>query len=495
MKNTFYVTTAIDYANAKPHLGHALEKVQADVIARYNRLASFEVFFLTGTDEHGVKIVRAAQAAKKPPAIFVNKNAKLYKEFAAALDISNNYFIRTTNKKVHWPAVRTVWKKLVENNDIYKKNYNGLYCFGHEAFVTKKDLTRDGNCALHGTPPEVVEEENYFFKLSAYTKDIKRAIKKGEMRIIPRERENEVLKLLDRGLEDVSFSRPRADLKWGIPVPGDTSQTIYVWADALTNYISALGWTGGTSSKFKKFWPADVHVIGKDILRFHAAIWPAMLLSMDLPLPKVLLVHGFISIDGQKMSKTLGNVVDPLEIIKKYGTDALRYYLLAEIPTTKDGDFSYEKFEARYDADLALGLGNFTARITSLGERHLDQPLKSEVSPRTQKELDRRWKAYEKAMDGYRFTEAIKEINGLITFGDRRINSIKLWELTGEDREQFKTEMADLATLLAHIAWMYMPIIPKSAEEVFKRLGVKPNEKKTWYFVMKKGDPLFPRLK
>ena len=296
----FYITTAIDYPNAKPHIGHALEKLYADTIARYKRIQGYDVFYLTGTDEHGVKNVRAAQKAGIPVAKFIDKNVEGFKELIGALNISNDYFIRTTNKKLHWPAVHKIWRAFEKNKDIYKKEYQGLYCAGHEAFVTRKDLDKNGSCVDHGTPPEPVKEENYFFKLSRYAKRVHGLIKSGKLEIIPSERKNEILKFLEKKVEDISFSRPRKDLKWGIVVPGDKTQTIYVWADALTNYISALGWGTASSAKFKKYWPADLHVIGKDILRFHAAYWPAMLLSAGLPLPKKIFVHGFVSVEGKK---------------------------------------------------------------------------------------------------------------------------------------------------------------------------------------------------
>lgn len=493
MKEKFYITTAIDYVNGKPHIGHALEKVQADVLARYHRLKGDDVFFLTGTDEHGAKIARSAEAAKKKVEVFAGENAKAFEDMCKALNISNDYFIRTTNKTRHWPVVRKVWAKLAANGDIYKKKYEGLYCVGHEAFVTNKDL-KNGKCEIHNAEPEVIVEENYFFKLSKYTKQIEKAIKSGKLKIEPKARENEIVKLLEQGLEDVSFSRPRKDLKWGIPVPRDSAQTIYVWADALTNYISALGYSTSSNAKFKKYWPADVQVIGKDILRFHAAIWPGMLLSLGLPLPKTLFVHGFISVEGQKMSKTLGNIIDPEEVINTYGADALRWYLLAEIPSVKDGDYSKEKFEARYNADLALGLGNLLARIVSLGEKYLSKPLASELSATAQKELDRRMKAYEKLMGNFKFSEAIKEAQALIGYADKRINDTKLWVLARENEDKFKEVISEVATLLAYVAWMLYPVIPDSAEKIFAQLGIKPDIKKSWKFKMEKGESLFPRL-
>src|SRR3989344_1895241 len=356
----FYITTAIAYTNARPHLGHALEFIQADVLARYHRLAGDDTWFLTGTDEHGTKIARAAEAAGKPEQEFVDEITKAFINLDEKLNISNDDFIRTTDRNRHWPAVIKLWNKLVENGDLYKKEYEGLYCVGHEAFIKKSELV-DGFCPIYKTEPEKIKEENWFFKLSKYKKEIKERIKSDELRIVPESRKNELLNLLDDA-EDVSFSRPSKDLKWGIPVPGDDTQTMYVWADALTNYISAVGYADETE-QFKKYWPVDVHLIGKDILRFHALYWPAMLLSAGLDLPKAIYVHGFITVEGEKMSKTVGNVIDPFELIEKYGSDVVRYFLLREIPSTEDGDFSFKKLEDRYNGDLANGLGNLVQRV------------------------------------------------------------------------------------------------------------------------------------
>lgn len=493
MRDSFYITTAIDYVNGVPHIGHALEKVQADVIARYERLKDRDVFFVTGTDEHGAKIARAAERAGTTPKEFVDANAAAFEAMDKALTISYDRFIRTSDQKAHWPAAVKIWKALEAKGDLYKKTYEGLYCVGHEAFVTPKDLTKEGICEIHGAAPEKVSEENYFFRLSHYTGHIKEAIANGTMRIVPKEREHEILSLLNEGLEDVSFSRPRKHLEWGIPVPGDEEHTMYVWADALTNYLSAIGYAED-ESRFKALWPADVHAIGKDILRFHAAIWPGMLLSASLPLPKTLLVHGFISVDGRKMSKSLGNVVDPFEVVQRYGADATRYYLLAEIPTTKDGDFSYEKFEARYNADLALGLGNFVARVTTLGERHLQEPLAASASESARREVAERFAAYHRHMEGFRFNEAIAEARALIQFADRRINETRLWELPERDPDAFAVEMGDMAHIAATVAWMLLPIMPDSAREVLRRIGVSADSKEPWQFRFTKGPALFERL-
>ena len=489
----FYITTAIDYPNASPHLGHALEKLHADAMARYKRIKGYDVFFLTGTDDHGVKNVRAAEAAGVSVAKFVDKNVESFKELIKLLDISNDYFIRTTNKVLHWPAVRKLWRALENNSDMYKKEYEGLYCAGHEAFITRKDIDKKGNCKLHKKAPEKVREENYFFKLSKYAKQVYKLIKSNKIEIVPATRKNEILNFLESNVQDISFSRSRADLKWGIPVPNDKTQTIYVWADALTNYISALGWGTNKKNEFKKYWPADVHIIGKDILRFHAVYWPAMLLSAGLELPKKIFVHGFISIEGEKMSKSLGNTINPIEIIKQYGADALRYYLLSEVPPTRDGDFSKDKFEARYNGDLALGLGNFLARITSLGEKYLKKPIDPDYGG-IKTEIDKKFKAYEKAMDSFNFPLAVKQAQALVAYGDKKINDSKLWVLAREDEARFGVEIARVATILATVAQMLLPIIPSSAQKIFESIGIDPTSKKEWHFKFKKGKSLFPRL-
>ena len=490
MSKKFYITTAIDYVNGRPHIGHALEKAQADVLARYHRALGEDVFFLTGTDEHGAKIARAAENAGVPVKKFVETNTNRFKELIKALNISNDLFIRTSDKKIHWPSVEKMWKALDKNGDIYKKKYKGAYCVGHEAFVTKKDLV-DGKCVLHKTKPEIINEENYFFRLSKYTKDIKKYVKSGKFKIVPVSSQNELMGLLDKGLEDVSFSRLSKDLSWGVPVPGDDGHTIYVWGDALVNYLSALGYDKN-SQKFKKYWPVDVHVIGKDILRFHAAIWPGMLISAGLPLPKVLFVHGFISVGGEKMSKSLGNVVDSFELVEKYGTYAVRYYLLREIPPTKDGDFTHEKFEERYKADLARGLGNFTARVVALGAKYIKTPIKPKMSAATKTQIDKTWKNQRKSMEEYRFDEALQAIWQLISYGDKFVAKTKLWELPKKDPKKFEAYIAELSTILFELSKMLQPFLPESSEKIAGQLGISPQS--TEAFRLKKGKALFPMV-
>ena len=472
-KNNFYITTSIAYTNALPHLGFALELVQADVLARYNRLLGKNVFFLTGTDEHGQKVVKAAESAKKTPEQFTNDVSAKFRELTEVLNLSNNDFIRTTDKIRHWPAVEKFWGELKEKGDLYKKKYQGLYCLGCEAFITKKDLA-GGKCKIHKKEPEVIEEENYFFKLSDYSKEIEKIMEKGEIKIVPEGRKNEMLSFVRQGLEDVSFSRPSKDLKWGIPVPGDDTQTVYVWADALLNYLSALDYPAG--KKFEDYWPADVHCIGKDILRFHALIWIGMLLSLKMELPKVIFVHGYLTSDGQKMSKSLGNVIDPFELVKKYGADPLRYFLLREIPSAEDGDFTYEKFEQRYNSDLAKGLGNLVARVVTLAADISAKPVlvESEFAAAIKK-TD---KEYQLGLAKFKFNEALAAVWELISFCDRYIEKERPWEESGKQ----KAIISDLLFAVNKIAELLKPFLPESAEKILEQLKTK------------KSKPLFPRI-
>lgn len=488
-KKKFYITTSIAYTNAFPHIGFALELIQADVIARYHRLLDDDVFFLTGTDEHGTKIARAAKEEGKDPKEFVDEISNRFRELTKTLNISNSDFIRTTDRKKHWPVVEKVWKELEANGDIYKKKYKGFYCAGCEAFITEKDLV-DGRCPNHQKKPELVEEENYFFRLSKYSDKIKEKIEKDELRIIPETRKNEVLSLIKQGLEDVSFSRSREKLKWGIEVPGDPSQTIYVWADALVNYISVLGYK--SNEKFKKYWPADVHCLGKDILKFHALIWPAILLSLGLKLPKVIFVHGYLTSGGQKMSKSLGNVVDPFNLVEKYGTDAVRYFLLREIPSTEDGDFTYEKFEARYNSDLASGLGNLVARLTTMAEKiEKTEFEKDKKDIEKYPHIKKANKEWERALEEFKFNEALKSTWDLVSFCDKQIDKEKPWEKKENSAEVLRLL---LGTLL-RVAYNLKPFLPETSKEILSRVKISgSSDKKSWEFKIKKGKPLFPRI-
>ncbi len=487
----FYITTAIDYVNGKPHIGHALEKIQADVLARYYRIVGNKTWFLTGTDEHGAKIVRAAEAENKSPKEFTDSVSEKFRELKQILDLSWDDFIRTTDQTRHWPGAIEIWKKLQLSGDLYKKSYRGLYCVGHEAFVTEKDLV-DGKCRDHQKEPEVVEEENWFFRLSKYSDQIKEKIESGELKIVPETRKNEILGLIKQGLEDVSFSRPRKDLSWGIPVPDDPEHTMYVWCDALTNYITAIGYGQNdqlSSINYQTWWPADVHLIGKDILRFHAAIWPGMLLSVGLLLPKAIYVHGFITVEGEKMSKTVGNVIDPVELVQKYGTDPVRYYLLREIPSGEDGDFGIKKFEDRYNGDLANGLGNLVARVTTLGEKisPIDFNFKDDIEKGIDGICDEVFVNYQKYIADFRLNEGLNELWRLISFGDKYINDKKPWAIT--DKEGFKNVIANAGYLIGVIANLLQPFLPETAEKIQQQLKLTEHK-----LEIKKGGNLFPRL-
>ncbi len=479
----FYVTTSIPYVNAEPHIGFALEIIQSDVLARHYRRKGDDVFFLTGTDEHGVKIVRAAEAAGKTPQDFTDGITKKFKDLKKVLNLSWDGFVRTSDKKKHWPGAQKLWLKLYDAGKLYKKSYKGIYCIGHEAFITEKDLV-NGKCKDHQKEPEIIEEENWFFRLSDYTKEIKAKIESDELQVAPKSRKNEILALINEGLEDISFSRPRENLSWGVPVPNDPKHTMYVWCDALSNYISALGY-GQTQnppadgSKFKRYWPADVHVIGKDILRFHAAIWPGMLLAAKLPLPKTIFVHGFITVGGKKMSKTIGNVIDPFEVVKKYGADALRYYLLREIPSGEDGDFTYEKFEERYNADLAKGLGNLVARVLTLAQKNKIKLLKNKTFVI---EIKKAEKDLGQSVSNFKFNEALEKIWQLIALGDKYIDDKKPWALKPESKE-FKEIIGSLLFLISEIGVLLSPFLPETAEKISRQLKNR------------KVSILFPQLK
>lgn len=481
-----YITTAIDYVNGSPHLGHALEKVQADVLARYHRekLGADNVYFLTGSDEHGTKLERAAKEAGKSPQGFADENVQRFIALKDALNLSWDQYIRTTDQEKHWPGVIALWKKLEEAGDLYKKKYGGYYCVGCEAFKTEREIA-DGHCVLHPTLKlEWVEEENWFFRLSKYQDQLLKHFEAHPNFVQPEHRRKEILNVIKDGLEDVSFSRPKTSLSWGIPVPGDDSQVMYVWCDALTNYISAIGY-GRDEETFKEWWPADVHVIGKDILRFHAAIWPAMLLSAGLELPNQIFAHGFIHTAEGHLSKSAGNVVDPFELAEKYGTDALRYYLLYEIPSGGDGEFSIERFKSIYSADLSNGIGNTVQRVAVLLEKQSINPV--QYTPQL-------WERWEKLMEERNFHECLLTLwessVSSVSHVNVRIEQEKPWELIGREDEESKQRYSQTLTFcvlaLLETAYYLRPFLPETSEKIeaiFTAEAIKaPLE------------PLFPRL-
>ncbi len=476
MNKKFYITTAIAYVNGAPHIGHALEFIQADVLARYYRLLGVPTFFLTGTDEHGIKNYTSAEAAGLKPKDFVDQNAKVFQELDKALKISQDFFIRTTDKEIHYPGVEKFWKALASAGDIYKGKYEGLYCPGHEAFLNEADLV-DGKCPDHEAPLQKIVEENYLFRYTKYVPKVIELIESGKLSVIPGFRKNEIINLLKSNPGDVSFSRPKDKLPWGIPVPGDPDQIIYVWSDALVNYLTGVGY-GRDEELFKKWWPADLHVIGKDILRFHAGLWPAMLLSAGVELPKVIFVHGFVNTGGRKLSKSTGNTVDPFELVKQYGVDPLRYFLLRESPPTGDSEFTIAKFEARFNADLASGLGNLVSRVATLAEK---SALEIAAKP-TKPLLD---SPYRIAIEDYRFNDALSYIWSKISAADKVISEAKPWETLESDPEKTQEVLRNLVLQLREIGELLLPVLPETGEKI---LGIFAGPK------IKSTSPLFPRL-
>ena len=492
MNKTFFISTAIPYVNSDPHIGFALELVQADVLARHARGAKRDVFFLTGTDDNALKNIQAAEAAKIPVKKWVSGRAEVFKKLTREFNISNDDFIRTSAEERHIKGAQKLWKSC-KKEDIYKKKYRGLYCVGCEEFKTPKELV-NGECPEHpGKKLEEVEEKNYFFKLSKYQKELEKLIESDKLKIVPESRKHEILNFVKSGLQDFSISRSRERAKnWGIEVPGDSSQIMYVWFDALSNYINALGYAEN-GENFKKYWEKGdeiVHIIGKGINRFHTVYWPAILLSAGLRLPSTVFVHGYVTIDGQKISKSLGNVVDPFELVKSYGTDAVRYYLLREIPAYEDGDFSIEKFKERYNADLTNGLGNFTARVLTLAADA--NILTNANGANIDKEIDGKIKETKKLvqqkLSEFKFNESISAIWDLIKFGDTYVNEKKPWDklLSAESKLQ---SVLNLVMILDNVAALLKPFLPEISEKITKAIsweGDKLRVKKSW--------SLFPRL-
>ncbi|NDC21977.1 methionine--tRNA ligase [bacterium] len=456
MKN-FYVSTAIPYVNGEPHLGHAMEFVMADVLARRARLAGQNVFFSTGTDEHGGKIAeKASEMGISSKQLADNMSAK-FQDLAKQLNISNDVFVRTTDD-AHEKAAVEIWNNL--KNDIYKSEYEGWYCTGCETFVNDDEVkANNGICPDHNRKYEKLKEENYFLKLSKYNQPIKEAIEKSQFEVIPSTKRNEILNVIKEGLEDISISRPKNKIEWGITVPGDDSQVMYVWFEALINYLTGLGYPD--AQNFKDFWPANIQVIGKDIIRFHAAVWPAMLMGLNLPLPKKLYVHGFINVDGQKMSKSLGNRVDPFEVIEKYGTDGFRYFFLKHIPSYNDGDFSWEAMEAAYNSELANELGNAVSRTAAMVSRYQD----GEIGDLP--ELNFNSQDYNQALENCRFDRALEEIWQHVRGLNQYIEQQQPWSVAKtDDKEKLQQILAHQVAVLLEIAILLEPILPDTSAKI-----------------------------
>jgi methionyl-tRNA synthetase len=472
----YYVTTSIPYVNGEPHIGFAMEIVMADVLARTARRRGQSTIYATGTDEHGTKNRQKAASLGLTPSQFVDKMSQQFRDLQALLNISNDRFIRTTDK-AHEERAQIIWKSL-NKDDIYKGKYTGWYDVKEEEFIPEAKADPARMKPEHPQAYQKLEEENYFFKLSKYTDKVREAIESEAFQIVPETRRNEILSLLKEGLEDISISRPKDKLDWGVPVPGDKDQVMYVWFEALMNYITVLGFP--ENQDYKDYWPANVQVVGKDIIRFHAAIWPAMLMSLNVPLPKKLYVHGFITVDGKKMSKSLGNGVAPNEIVDKYGADAFRYYFLRHIPSYNDGDFSWDAFEAAYNHELADDLGNAVQRTVVMIMKH-QEGMVGAIPP---SEHDNA--AIRVAIDDCRFDVALDGIWNQVRGLNQYIDEEKPWEIakTG-DTDHLREVLAYQVSCLLEIADLLEPFLPGTAEKIqatFKE-GL----------VQQQGSTLFPK--
>ena len=478
----FYTTTAIDYVNGAPHIGHAYEKILTDVIKRHFSQRTDDAYMLTGTDEHGIKIQKTSQEKGIEPKAFCDMNAQKFIDAWKLLDIDYSQFIRTTDD-YHKKTVQKIFKKLVEKGDIYKHSYKGLYCSGCEAFLSEKDLDEDGCCPTHKRKPEIVEEENYFFKLTKYKDAIISHIKQNPNFIVPSFRANEVLNQLEN-IEDISVSRVKNNVSWGIPVLDDDNQVIYVWIDALSNYITALGYDSeNPSDKFKKYWPADVQVIGKDILKFHSIYWIAILMALELPLPKHILAHGWITIDETKMSKSLGNVVSPSSVMEAFDMkepDALRYYMATAAPIGKDGNYSDNDFKEKVNAHLANSMGNLLNRTLSMLVKYFDGEIKEEFIVNSELFEDCR-KTIEEVKHHFNYfevAEASQKIVELVDKTNKYVTDNAPWTLAKEEKmTQCGEVLYTVLEVMCVVASLIYPYCPNIAQKMAKQLKYDINTK------------------
>ena len=507
MTKPFYITTPLYYVNAKPHIGHAYTNILCDMFARYHRFRGENVFFLTGTDEHGTKIDRAAREQKKEPKIYVDEMVPQFKSLWQLIGIKYDYFIRTTDA-AHKQIVQNILNDLEKRGEIYRASYKGWYCTPCESFWTKLQL-KAGKCPDCGRDVQELSEENYFFKLSKYQKWLIEYIETHPEFIRPEIRKNEILGFLREPLEDLCITRPKARLAWGIDFPSSKEHVVYVWFDALINYVSAMGFTVD-QKKFKQFWPADLHMVGKDILRQHAVYWPIMLKAMGVEMPKTVVAHGWWTMSGTKVSKSSGNVVDPIELVKRYGSDAFRYYLLHEVTLGADGSYSEDLLVERFNSDLANDLGNLVMRTTSMLERYFNSQIpdtknvpeyRSKLSEITEKHLERIHAAMTQTFQPHVALNIIWD--ELIRYSNRLIDQKKPWVLAKENRRE------DLADLLVHLlelirmlGVLLAPFLPVSSEKILRLFGLsgtpsvqdlKSGGLKTGIKVQK-GEALFPKV-
>jgi methionyl-tRNA synthetase len=514
MSTASFISTTIPYVNANPHLGHALEYVQADSYARHRAMRGDDVFFLSGSDENSLKNVLAAEQAGVPTAELVARNVAFFERLMKALGVETRHFIRTSVDPDHIDGAAAIWRRMVERGDVYAKEYEGLYCVGCEQFYTEAELV-DGRCPEHLVAPELVRERNYFFRLSRYQDRILDVLERGEMRIHPVSRRNEVISFLRGGLEDISISRSSARARgWGITVPDDPDQVMYVWIDALANYVTALGWVRD-DPRYERYWAhADqrAHLLGKGVIRFHAVYWPAMLASVGLPLPTDIVVHGYLTVGGQKLSKSLGNGVDPAELIDRYGTSAVRYFLLAECSPFADSDFTEERLVARYNGDLANGLGNLVSRFVSMLHRYrggvvpapgpagpADGSLAAQVAASGAGAVE--------AMDRFDHREALAKVMELVRRTNAYIDERAPWHLAkaaaagdAAADELLSTTLHHLAGAVRQLGRLLAPFLPAAAEQIRAEFGgAAVPEADAWLsgltgLPVAKAPALFPRI-
>ena len=491
MKERFYLTTPLYYVNDIPHIGHAYTTIAADVLARYKKSQGFDVHFLTGTDEHGQKVWKAAEAAGQTPQVFVDGIVERFKSAWQTLNVQYDDFIRTTEPR-HEECVQKIFSRLLKQGDIYKGQYQGWYCVTCETYWAEGELKEDMEgrklCPDCGRPTDLLKEDTYFFKLSGYQHRLQKYIEDHPEFIQPASRRNEITQFIKQGLKDLSVTRTA--FPWGVTVPEDPQHVVYVWFDALINYISALGYLSADDSQFRKYWPADVHLMGKEIVRFHAVIWPALLMALDLPLPHKVFGHGWWTVEGEKMSKSKGNVVDPLALAKQYGVDVVRYFILREVPFGSDGDFSQKLFINRYNTDLANDLGNLLSRTLTMIEKYFEGkvPVVKGAEDELTTLLKRTPAAFAKAMDELAFSDALGAVWSLITAANVYIEKQAPWSLAKKgEQEQLAIVMANLYEVLKTVAGLITPFMPETAAKIVDQLN--PTGEK-----VNKGGVLFPRI-